>query len=100
MVNTHHSTIKYKQGIIPLFSNIYSFRQEVEVSEFSLTGRDLDATIQYTNVGKAGISKASSIPRGVMGLIDDWIDFCSLVDSGKYRESIGLYYRLKRFLNR
>lgn len=91
-------SIPYRQGVIPLFANIYRFRQEVTVTDF-ITGTILDTKTQYTYTGKGvrGTSSAT-VPRG-FGLIDDWIDFCVLIDSGRYKESIGLYYRLKRFLN-
>ncbi len=99
MVSTLQPRITYKQGVNPLFANMFTFRKTVDVVDFISSGTALDATTQYTSTGsKTRIMKNSVAPRG-FDIIDTWIDFCMHIDRGEYREVIGMYYRLKRFLN-
>lgn len=98
MATSQRQMIKYRQGINPLFANMYSFRQNINVTDFIVSSTALDISTQYTHTGKGVRTQASTAPRG-FDTIDTWIDYCMLIDTGQYREAIGLYYRLKRFLN-
>lgn len=56
------------------------------------------STAVYTDQVRNRSVPLSYVPRGT-DIIDTWIDFCSLIDAGKYREAFGDYFRLKRFLS-
>lgn len=98
MATTQRPTIKYRHGINPLYANMYSFRQETKVTDFVVSGTALDSSTQYTAKGSGYSTRSSQAPRG-FDTIDTWIDFCLYMDAGEYNKAIGLYYRLKRFLN-
>ncbi|KKL60320.1 hypothetical protein LCGC14_2206460, partial [marine sediment metagenome] len=74
------SPILYRQGINPLFSNMYTFRQTVKVEDFVVTSIVLDTETQYTYSGKGTRTPASTVPRG-FDTIDTWIDFCMFIDA-------------------
>lgn len=96
--STKQSSINFRQAQNTLFSMMLHFRQNITAVNFVLSNISLDVPTEFISSGTPKRKQASTAPRG-FGIIDSWIDFCDAIDSGNYREVIGLYYRLKRFIN-